>query len=129
MSHLSRIKTCINNEFILKQTLIELGFNYENNKHKKQEKSKINTQLFDLIITINNKDLCEFIWDGYEYSFVADFQLWNYNIPYEQFLEKIKQKYSYNVIIQESIKQGFINITNERLQDGSIKLIIQRWNE
>lgn len=126
MSHLSRIKTCINNEFILKQALIELGFYY---KYKEQEKSQINTQSFDLIVTTNNTDLCAFIWDGYEYSFVADFQLWNYNIPYEQLLEKIKQKYSYNVIIQESIKQGFTNITNERLQDGSIKLIIQRWNE
>nr|QOS04505.1 hypothetical protein [Sarcopeltis skottsbergii] len=128
MSHLSLIKTCINNKFILTKTLEELGFNYENNKYKKEQENKIDIESVNLIVKTENKNLCEFRWNGQEYSFLADFQLWNYNIPYEQLLEKIKQKYSYNTIVHESIREGFTNITDEQLKDGSIKLVIQRWN-
>uniref|UniRef100_UPI0030038A1B Ycf35 n=1 Tax=Anunuuluaehu liula TaxID=3049639 RepID=UPI0030038A1B len=127
MSHFSRIKTCINNETILKETLADLKFDYE--YIKLQTANNMNSQPTNILVKNNNMNLFEFIWDGLKYSFVADLQFWKYNIPYEQLLEKIIQKYSYNAIMQESIKQGFMNINEEQLKDGSIKLIIQRWSE
>ena len=128
MSHLSRISTSINDEFILKQTLQELGFDCQNKMYKTEKNNSYHTEYHNIIVKTNNKDLFEFIWDGKEYSFIADFQLWHYNIPHEQLIEKIIQKYSYNTILKESVKQGFNHVSNEILQDGSIKLLIQRWN-
>ena len=124
MSHLSRIKTSINNEEILKKTLRDLKFVYI-------MKTNINynptVNFHNIIVQQNGKNLCIFSWNGKEYSFLADLQLWNMNIPYTRLLEKITQQYSYNTILKESAKYGFENINQQILTDGSIQLVVQRW--
>nr|YP_010902588.1 hypothetical protein REP55_pgp193 [Hypnea nidulans]WCH54443.1 hypothetical protein [Hypnea nidulans] len=126
MSHLSRIKTSINSKEILKKTLKDLNFTYRNTSEDNIDDKKINSQ--NITIEQNGKDLFVFYWNGKEYSFLTDLQLWTMNIPYTKLLEKITQQYSYNTILQESTRYGFQNINQKILKDGSIQLVIQRWN-
>nr|YP_009295569.1 conserved hypothetical plastid protein [Mastocarpus papillatus]AOL58053.1 conserved hypothetical plastid protein [Mastocarpus papillatus] len=127
MSHFSCIKTCIINKTVLKRTLIDLGFDYEDIQVQTQNKLYLK-YVMSIKVKKNNINLFELIWNGVEFLFVADLQLWKYGTPYEQLLERITQRYSYNSIIEESIKQGFIRINEEKLKDGSIKLLLQRWH-
>nr|YP_010903581.1 hypothetical protein REP92_pgp194 [Hypnea wynnei]WCH56433.1 hypothetical protein [Hypnea wynnei] len=126
MSHLSRIKTSITNEEILKKTLKELNFTCINKTINNQQKTITNSN--NIIVQQNGKDLFIFSWNGKQYSLLADLQLWNLNIPYAKLLEKITQQYSYNAILKESAKYGFENINQKTLEDGSIQLVIQRWH-
>nr|AOM64590.1 hypothetical protein Riqu_111 [Riquetophycus sp.] len=118
MSHLSQIKTRINNTKVLEQTLNDLGFQYN---------FKIPNKL-DINVVNNTSDEFEFIWDGQEYSLVADIQTWKSNLDLDHLINQIIQQYSYNSIMEESTKYGFTNISETLMQDGSIKLIVQRWN-
>ena len=118
MSHLSQIKTKIHNVQILKKTLNELGFIYQ-----LQENSE-----FDLIVMKDKYYTFAMIWNGQEYSIVADLEMWTSNIYIDSLIDKITQQYSYNTIIEESAKYGFTNVNKELMRDGSIKLIVQRWN-
>nr|QCI07219.1 hypothetical protein [Hypnea pannosa] len=126
MSHLSRIKTSITSREILQKTLQDLNFMYKNTKTNDKHHHKIDCQ--NITVQQNGKDLFIFSWNGKEYLFLADLQLWSINIPYTKLLEKITQQYSYNTILQESAKYGFENINQKTLEDGSIQLVIQRWN-
>ena len=117
MSHLSQIKTRINNTQILQKTLEDLGFKY----------ILKNTNKLDIYVINKTFDNFEFVWNGKEYLLVADLQLWKNKFDIEQLINKITQQYSYNAIIQESIKYGFSNCKTTLMQDGAIKLVIQRW--
>nr|YP_010484933.1 hypothetical protein Ycf35 [Hypnea cervicornis]UVW80627.1 hypothetical protein Ycf35 [Hypnea cervicornis] len=128
MSHLSRIKTSLTNQEILKKTLQDLNFTYKNTNRNNINIYDHEVHSHNITIEQNGQDLFMFFWDGKEYSLLADLQLWNMNIPYTKLLEKITQQYSYNTILQESAKYGFKNINQKILEDGSIQLVIQRWN-
>nr|YP_010903781.1 hypothetical protein REP96_pgp194 [Hypnea musciformis]WCH56832.1 hypothetical protein [Hypnea musciformis] len=126
MSHLSRIKTSIVHKEILIKTLQDLNFTY---KDKSGNRTNNHGTNYDNITVQNNsKDLFVFLWNGKEYLLLADLQLWEMDIPYTKLLEKITQQYSYNTILQESAKYGFTNINQQTLEDGSIQLVVQKWN-
>lgn len=117
MSHLSQIKTRINNTQILQKTLTNLGFEYNmkpDNKH-------------DMLVTTKNFDSFELLWNGQEYYLAADLQMWKYNKSVDLLIDQITQQYSYDFIVEESIKHGFTNYSQELLKDGSIKVVVQRW--
>nr|YP_010903383.1 hypothetical protein REP88_pgp192 [Hypnea cryptica]WCH55836.1 hypothetical protein [Hypnea cryptica] len=126
MSHLSRIKTSLIDKKILTKTLQDLNFTYKNTSGNNTNNDRINCD--NITVEKNGKELFVFFWNGKEYSLLADLQLWTINIPYTKLLEKITQQYSYNTIIQESAKYGFTNINQKKLEDGSIQLVIQKWN-
>nr|QCI09101.1 hypothetical protein [Inkyuleea mariana] len=130
MSHFSRIKTSIYDLDILKKTLIDLGFTYKSDQSFIQDANG-NSQKVDIIAyqMINlSKGICGFTWNGCEYSLITDLEFWNQNISIEVFIEKLMQYYALNSIMKESIHEGFQKINQETMQDGSIKLVIQRWN-
>nr|YP_009295875.1 hypothetical protein Schim_129 [Schimmelmannia schousboei]AOM64810.1 hypothetical protein Schim_129 [Schimmelmannia schousboei] len=127
MSHFSKIKTSISNLETLKKTLKDFKIDYKINKCFIQDGNK-NLKRVDLIVHENNNDLFGFSWDGQEYSLVADLQFWNQKISVERFIEKLIQQYALNAIVEESINEGFKQIDKEVMKDGSIKLVIQRWN-
>ena len=117
MSHLSQIKTKIRNTQVLQKTLMDLGFNYNMKPNSK----------FDMLVSTKNFDTFELLWNGQEYYISADMQTWKYNMNVDLLIDQITQKYSYNSILEESIKNGFTNLSEEFMKDGSIKLIVQRW--
>nr|YP_010902986.1 hypothetical protein P4C74_pgp193 [Hypnea pseudomusciformis]WCH55040.1 hypothetical protein [Hypnea pseudomusciformis]WCH55439.1 hypothetical protein [Hypnea pseudomusciformis]WCH56633.1 hypothetical protein [Hypnea pseudomusciformis] len=125
MSHLSRIKTSIIHKEILIKTLQDLNFTYKNTSGNSTNNHGTNYD--NITVQKNSKDLFIFLWNGKEYSLLADLQIWTMDIPYTKVLEKITQQYSYNTILQESAKYGFTNINQQTLEDGSIQLVVQKW--
>nr|QCI06977.1 hypothetical protein [Haraldiophyllum bonnemaisonii] len=137
MSHFSRIKTNIANAEVLTRTLKDLGFNYKLNAVSNiilnNKNSKAKNNLIDIAVYSNlsdNDSLFHFSWDGIQYNLIADIQLYNFkndnNIEY--FLDKLTQKYAYNIILNKSIACGFEKSVQIVKDDGSIKLIMQKWD-
>nr|YP_010155912.1 conserved hypothetical plastid protein [Cumathamnion serrulatum]QQY85362.1 conserved hypothetical plastid protein [Cumathamnion serrulatum] len=133
MSHLSRIKTNFSNIEVLKKTLSDLNFNYilsEENASNIDIANSNQIKYFNVFNNIvNKKTLFEFIWDGYEYNFVADFNLWHLEISMDCFLEKLTQQYAYNIILSESVISGFNEKHHILMKDGSIKVVMEKWND
>nr|YP_009565104.1 hypothetical protein [Gelidium galapagense]QBA96455.1 hypothetical protein [Gelidium galapagense] len=127
MSHFNRIKTKINNLSILKTTLRELGYNYSCEQRYIKDLNG-NTQTVDLIAKNNQENLLGFIWDGQEYNLIADLQMWNQPLSFECFFDNMMQQYAVKSIHYTSTKEGFNELSQERLPDGSIKIIVQRWS-
>nr|UAD87720.1 hypothetical protein [Gracilaria textorii] len=129
MSHFSRITTNITDLKILQQSLTDLNFEYSTKESHLQD-SNGNLEYMDIVVRKNDKNIIGFSWNGREYTFISDFDLWknNHEICQENIIEKILQQYAINSIIQVSHIEGFKTINKEKLQDGSIKLIVQRWN-
>nr|QCI06225.1 hypothetical protein [Dicranema revolutum] len=121
MSHLSHIKTSITNTQILKKTLDDLEFTYENEKMSYTTKK-------DIIVKKNGTQIFNLGWNGKAYTLIADLQFWHLNITSQKLLDKITQQYSYNSIIEESKKHGFNQINTKKLLNGSLKIALQRWN-
>lgn len=133
MSHFSKIKTNISDIEVLKKTLKDLGFNYSSTKYNL---SKIDINYSNQIqylnvrnSKINRPTLFEFIWDGFEYNFITDFNLWCLDISVDCFLEKLSQQYAYNIILNQSISNGFNETNHILMKDGSIKVVMQKWND
>ena len=120
MSHLSKIQTKIHKVSTLQKTLDDLGFQYRIQFNTQQEKKTI--------VLHTKYTPLSFEWNGAEYSLVTDLQAWNHDITIDTLINKITQQYSYNSILEESIKYGFTSINKETMQDGSIKLTVQRWD-
>ena len=118
MSHLSQIKTRLYKTKIVQKTLTDLGLNYL----FKEDKS------LDIVVNYTKTNNFELIWNGTEYSLITDLEIWSSCVSINTIMDKITQRYSYNSIIEESVKHGFMHICKESMQDGSIKLVVQRWS-
>nr|YP_009510550.1 hypothetical protein [Gracilaria ferox]AXI96223.1 hypothetical protein [Gracilaria ferox] len=129
MSHFSRIKTNITDLKILQKSLTDINLEYSMNKLHLQD-SNGNLEYMDMVVRKNNTNIIGFLWNGQEYTFISDFDLWknNHNICQENIVEKILQQYAINSIIEVSHAEGFTTRNQEKLHDGSIKLVVQRWN-
>lgn len=127
MSHFSRIKTTIKNLNILQITLSNLGLDYQCGKYTIQDYNG-NKQIVDVIIESHDHHSYGFSWNGKEYLFIADVQFWDQSCSIEKFIETISQKYAYNAIIEASKSEGFNCVNDIIMKDGTIKLVVQRWN-
>jgi hypothetical protein len=127
MSHFSQIKTQIRNVDSLKDALTELGMDW---KQGPREVRGYRGQTHDAEITIeqdNGYDI-GFRWNGKEYELVADLQYWQQDLSVEGFLRKVTQRYAYQTVVKESARAGFQVAEQQKNEDGSIRLVVQRWS-
>jgi hypothetical protein len=127
MSHFSQIKTQIRNLNSLQDALTELNINW---KPGPQKVRGYRGQTRDAAIVIeqeNGYDL-GFSWNGKEYELVADLQYWQQNLSVEGFLSRVTQRYAYQTVLQETSRQGFQVAEQQQKQDGTIRLVVQRWS-
>ena len=62
------------------------------------------------------------------FELVTDLDLWKQTIPVERFLSKLTQRYALNSVLQASDQEGF-QVSEQRVaQDGSIELVVTRWD-
>ena len=127
MSHFSQIKTQIRNIESLKDALTDLGVAWKDDSHSLRGYQGI-THSAEVSIEQDNGYDIGFKWNGKEYELVADFQYWAQNLSVEGFLRQVTQRYAYHTVVKETAKAGFQVSEQKDNQDGSIRLVVQRWS-
>lgn len=126
MSHFSQIKTQIRNLTSLQAALSDLGLEWKAGP-KDVRGYRGQTSKAEIVIEQDNGYDLGFSWNGTEYELVADLQFWKQAWSVERFLNKVTQRYAYHTVVNESAKQGFQVAEQQQNQDGSIRLVVQRW--
>lgn len=127
MSHFSNIKTQIRNLDSLKGALTNLGIDWQEGPEMVRGYQGQTLKAAIVVKQENNYDL-GFRWNGQEYELVADLQYWQQPLSVEGFLKKVTQGYALQTILSETTKQGFQVAEQQNNQDGSIRLVVQRWS-
>lgn len=127
MSHFSNIKTQIRNLTSLQSALTDLGIDWKPATQPVRGYQG-QTRNAEVAIEQNNGYDIGFSWNGKEYELVADLQYWQQPWSVDGFLSRVTQRYAYHTVVSETSKQGF-NITEQKQnEDGSIRLVVQRWS-
>lgn len=127
MSHFTKIKTKLYNLETLKKSLSDLNIDWTtqiNNIRGYQD----TVHEAALVIKQLNKHDIGFKWSGTEYELVTDLMFWSQDVSVDKFLNRINQRYAYNSIIGVSEKEGFDFTQTETSEDGSIRLVLRRFN-
>ncbi len=127
MSHFSNIKTQIRNLSSLKTSLSQLGIDWKSGPLPIRGYQG-QTRTAEVIISQENNYDIGFSWNGESYELVADLQYWQQPLSVEGFLQKVTQGYAFNTVVTESEKQGFQINEQQKNEDGSIRLVLQRWS-
>jgi hypothetical protein len=127
MSHFSQIKTQIRNLTSLKASLKDMGVNWTEGPHSVRGYQG-QTRTAEVVVSQDNNYDIGFSWNGNEYELVADLQYWQQPLSVEGFLKQVTQGYAYHTVLNESAKQGFQVAEQQKNQDGSIRLVVQRWS-
>ena len=126
MSHFSQIKTQIRNLNSLEAALTDLGINWKSGPTEVRGYRGLTSNAEVVIEQKNGYDV-GFSWNGTEYELVADLQFWQQAWSVDRFLNKVTQRYAYHTVVNESAKQGFQISEQKQNQDGSLRLVVQRW--
>jgi hypothetical protein len=127
MSHFTNIKTQLRNLTSLKSALNDLDIDW------KEGASPVRgyqgqTRTAQVVVEQENNYDIGFSWNGEEYELVADLQYWQQPLSVDGFLQRITQRYAYHTVLNETSNQGFQIAQEEKNQDGSIRLVLQRWH-
>lgn len=127
MSHFSHIKTQIRNLQSLQAALTDLGIEWKSgpqtvNGYRGQSRTA------EVAIGQENGYDIGFSWNGKEYELVADLQYWQQPWSVDGFLNRVTQRYAYHTVVSETSRQGFQIAEQKQNQDGSIRLVVQRWS-
>ncbi len=128
MSHFSTIKTKLKESKPLIKALNQLG--YEINREKKFVKGyKGQFTAVDISIDLPKDTKVGFKWDNNSnsYELVTDLDLWKFELPVERFLSKITQIYAYHTIVSKTEEDGYQIVEQKNQNDGSIELVLTKW--
>ncbi|MCY7285565.1 MAG: DUF1257 domain-containing protein [Cyanobacteria bacterium CAN_BIN43] len=127
MSHFSQIKTQIRDLSSLKAALTDVGVDW---KAGDQPVKGYRGQTCTAEVTIEQDNGYDvgFSWNGQEYELVADLQYWQQPLTVQGFLNQVTQRYAYHTVVDETTRQGFQLSEQQQQQDGSIRLVLQRWS-
>lgn len=129
MSHFSTVKTELRDRQALVQALSDLG-------HTPAEGSRMvrgyrgQTIQADLAVSQASGADIGFRWDGKSgcYELVTDLDLWRQPVPVERFLAQLSQRYALCTILAASAEEGF-QVTEQSVhRDGTIELVVSRWD-
>jgi hypothetical protein len=127
MSHFSNIKTQIRNLASLESALTDLGVDWKTGPRTVRGYQG-QTRTAEVVIEQNNDYDIGFSWNGKEYELVADLQYWQQQWSLDGFLNRVTQRYAYHTVMNETSKQGFQVAEHQQNEDGSIRLVVQRWS-
>jgi hypothetical protein len=127
MSHFSNIKTKIRNLESLTAALNDIGVDWKSGPQPVRGYQGDNRTAEVVIQQENGYDI-GFSSNGNEYELVADLQFWQQAWSVDRFLSKVTQRYAYHTVLTEASKQGFQVAEERNQEDGSIRLVVQRWS-
>ena len=128
MSHFSTIKTQLREANPLIKALNQLGYTIEQEK-KFVKGYKGQFTAVDISMNLPNNTKVGFKWDTNSNAFelVTDLDLWKFDLPVERFLSKITQMYAYQTIISKTEEEGYQIVEQKDKNDGSIELVLTKW--
>lgn len=143
MSHFSTVKTELRDRTSLINALRDLGHSPSEGERPVRG-YRGQTVLADLTIAADDAGFATaaapsgsssagdigFRWDSASssYELVTDLDLWHRAIPVERFLARLTQQYALRSILAASAQEGFQVSEQRQATDGSIELVVTRWN-
>tara|TARA_Y100001968_G_scaffold312148_1_gene335009 strand:- start:36295 stop:36687 length:393 start_codon:yes stop_codon:yes gene_type:complete len=129
MSHFSTVKTQLRKREPLLQALIDLGYVPEEGKTNVRG-YRGQTVEAELAVKLDKSGDFGFRWNKTSgtYELVTDLDLWNESVPVERFVSKLTQRYAFNAVLTETAKEGFQIAEQKNNIDGSIELVVTRWD-
>ena len=128
MSHFSTIKTQLKEAEPLILALNNLGYSInQEEKFVKGYRGKFTA--VDISMNLPGGTIVGFKWDNNSnsYELVTDLDLWKFEIPVERFISKVTQMYAYHTIISKTNEDGYQIIEEKNTNDGSIELVLTKW--
>ena len=129
MSHFSTIKTQLRESEPLIKALNNLGYiiNQEEN-FVKGYRGKFTA--VDISMNLPGETKVGFKWDNNSnaYELVTDLDLWKFELPVERFISKVTQMYAYQTIISKTKEDGYQIVEEKNKNDGSIELVLTKWD-
>ena len=127
MSHFTKITTKLYDRAIIEKSLDDLNIKYDNaattiRGYKNQEHEA------EIVVRQSNNHDIGFKYNGKEYELVADLMFWDQTHSVNKFLNSINQRYAFNLIAKVSEEQSFQYVEAKNQQDGSIKLLLRKFN-
>ena len=129
MSHFSTVKTELRQLEPLVQALEDLGY-FPEQGERPVRGYRGQTVTADLAVAMQEGGDLGFRWNAQSgaYELVTDLDLWKQTIPIERFLAKLTQRYAFNTVLTATSNEGF-QVSEQRVaQDGSIELVVTRWD-
>ena len=129
MSHFSTIKTQLKETEPLVKALNHLGFPINRDeKFVKGYQGKFTA--VDISMNLPSDTKVGFKWNNNSnaYELVTDLDLWKFEIPVERFISKITQMYAYETIISKTKDDGYQIVEQKNKNDGSIELVLTKWD-
>ena len=128
MSHFSNIKTKIRNIESLTAALTDLGIDWKTGSQPVRGYQGDSRTAAVTIAQENGYDIGFSRNEDNEYELIADLQFWQQNWSVDRFISQVTQRYAYHTVVTAATKQGFQVAEEVDRQDGSIKLVVQRWS-
>lgn len=127
MSHFSTIKTQFREVTTLRKAIKDLNFSLTEGDDIQILGYAHRTQRVDMAVSFP---------DGYDIGLSMNEQTGAYDIIADwygvkthpqDFLDKLTQRYAYHRVLEEAERQGLTISEDERLKDGSIRLVVRKW--
>ena len=128
MSHFSTVKTELRDRESLLAALRDLGQEPSTGEQPVRG-YRGQTVTADLCCPQSQGGDIGFRWNSAEqhYELVTDLDLWKQSVPVERFLAQLTQRYALQSILRSSAEEGY-QVAEQREQvDGSIELVVTRW--
>ena len=128
MSHFSTIKTQLKDAEPLIKALNNLGYviNQEE-KFVKGYRGKFTAVDISMNLPGNTKVGFKWVNTSNSYELVTDLDLWKFELPVERFISKVTQMYAYETIISKTKEDGYQIVEQKNQNDGSIELVLTKW--
>jgi hypothetical protein len=129
MSHFSTVRTELRQREPLMAALRDLGYEPESGSRPVRGYRGQAVDA-DLAVTLEDGGDFGFRWNAATgaYELVTDLDLWRQPVPVERFLSRLTQRYALNTVLTASTDEGFTVSEQCNCQDGSIELVLTRWD-
>tara|TARA_Y100001968_G_C19240058_1_gene658969 strand:+ start:131 stop:523 length:393 start_codon:yes stop_codon:yes gene_type:complete len=129
MSHFSTVKTQLRKREPLFQALCDLGYIPQEGE-KMVRGYQGQTVQAEMAVSMPKGGDIGFRWneDTNSYELVTDLDLWKLSIPVERFLAQLTQQYALNTVLSATAQEGFQVEKQVNNIDGSIELVVTRWD-
>ena len=132
MSHFSTVKTELRDRTALIDALRDLGHSPSEGERPVRG-YRGQTVVADLTIAAADDASASdvgFRWNSAtgSYELVTDLDLWRRPVPVERFLAQLTQRYALRSILAASAEEGFQVSEQRQAADGSIELVVSRWD-